>query len=140
MILFVSENIESPKFNHSKVKQWIKHVARHHNKIAGHISFIFCNDDKILEINNQYLQHDYYTDIITFDYSTPNTISGDIFISVETVASNAGKFETSFDEELHRVIIHGILHLCGFADQLPEQRKQMTLLENQALEILLKEM
>jgi rRNA maturation RNase YbeY len=136
MILFISENITPPTFNHTKVKQWIKAVATNHDRKTGDISFIFCDDSKILEINQKYLKHDYYTDIITFDYSTGKVISGDIFISVETVASNAGKFDTAFDTEMSRVIIHGVLHLCGYDDQTAELRKQMTLLENEALELL----
>jgi probable rRNA maturation factor len=135
MILFLAENISLPAFGHTQVKQWIKAVAKRHDRKTGDISLIFCDDAKILEINQQYLNHDYYTDIITFDYSEGKLISGDIFISVETVATNAGKFNTAFSNELHRVIIHGILHLCGFDDHTPELRKQMTLLENEALEL-----
>jgi rRNA maturation RNase YbeY len=135
MILFISENITSPAFNHTKVKRWVKTVAINHERTTGDISFIFCDDAKILEINQKYLKHDYYTDIITFDYSTGKVISGDIFISVDTVASNAEKFDTGFNREILRIIIHGILHLCGYDDQTPELRKQMTLLENEALDL-----
>ena len=136
MILFLAENISLPAFGHTQVKQWIKAVAKRHDRKTGDISLIFCDDTKILEINQQYLNHDYYTDIITFDYSERKLISGDIFISVETVASNAEKFDTGFENELLRVIIHGVLHLCGFDDQSDELRKQMTLLENEALNML----
>ena len=94
---------------------------------------MFCDDQKILEVNNQYLEHDYYTDIITFDYTTGNTISGDIFISLDTVKSNADEYGADFETELHRILIHGILHLCGNDDKSPELRADMTNKENKAL-------
>ncbi|HOL29271.1 MAG TPA: rRNA maturation RNase YbeY, partial [Paludibacteraceae bacterium] len=109
-----------------------------YEKKVGEIAYIFCNNERILEINRQYLQHDYYTDIITFDDSTDSTISGDIFISLETVKSNAEDFSVDFEEELHRVIIHGILHLCGQDDITPELKAEMTRKENKALEELKK--
>ena len=100
-----------------------KNVAGIYGKKCGDISYIFCSDEKILEINREYLDHDYYTDIITFDYTEKNRISGDIFISIDTVKSNADEFEVSYEEELHRIIIHGILHLCGINDKGPERKR-----------------
>ena len=102
----------------------------------GEISYIFCNDEKILEVNRQYLQHDYYTDIITFDYTEGDKISGDLFISLDTVRSNAEQFHQSYEQELHRVIIHGILHLCGINDKGPGEREIMEKNENEALALL----
>ena len=133
MIQFLNENTKAPSLRKRDVTQWIKNTAEKHGKKTGEIAFIFCNDDKILEINRQYLQHDYYTDIITFDYSQGNIISGDIFISLDTVKTNAEQFEVTYEQELHRIIIHGILHLCGQDDKTPESRKTMTAKENEAL-------
>ena len=112
---------------------WIKKVAADYGKKIGEIAYIFCNDDKILEVNRQYLQHDYYTDIITFDYTEDDVISGDIFISLDTVKSNSEEQGTEYDEELHRVIIHGILHLCGINDKGEGERAIMEAAENKAL-------
>jgi rRNA maturation RNase YbeY len=100
---------------------------------VGDIAYIFCNDEKILEINRQYLGHDYFTDIITFDYDEGDIISGDLFISLDTVRSNAEEQGTNYDEELYRVIIHGILHLCGINDKGPGEREIMEAAENEAL-------
>lgn len=133
MIQFLSENIKAPTLRKRDVTQWIKNTAEQYGKKTGEIAFVFCNDDKILEINRQYLQHDYYTDIITFDYSQKNIISGDIFISLDTVKTNAEQFGIAFEQELHRIVIHGILHLCGQDDKTPELKKTMTAKENEAL-------
>lgn len=122
-----------PVLEKQKLNRWIKEVAADYNKKVGDIAYLFCNDERILEVNKQYLDHDYFTDIITFDYSERNIISGDIFISLETVESNAKDFGVSFQDELHRIIIHGILHLCGNDDKTPELRKEMTTKENNAL-------
>ena len=124
-----------PAIDKSKVKNWIKAVAESYGRKTGEVSYIFCNDERILQVNNHYLQHDYYTDIITFDYSTAKTISGDIFISLDTVKSNSEAFNTDYSTELHRIIIHGILHLCGNDDKTPELRAQMTEKENLALQL-----
>ena len=113
--------------------EWLRKVADSYGKRLGDIAYIFCSDDKILEVNRQYLQHDYYTDIITFDYTEGDRISGDIFVSLDTVRSNARQFGTQYDDELHRVIVHGILHLCGIDDKGPGQREQMEAAENRAL-------
>ena len=102
----------------------------------GDISYIFCSDEVILRVNREYLQHDYFTDIITFDYTEGDLISGDLFISLDTVKTNAEKFGTPYEEELHRVIIHGILHLCGIDDKGPGEREVMEQNENDALELL----
>jgi rRNA maturation RNase YbeY len=135
MIQFITEEVKMPAIDKSKVKNWIKAVAESYGRKTGDVSYIFCNDERILQVNNQYLQHDYYTDIITFDYSTATTISGDIFISLDTVKSNSETFGTDYYTELHRIIIHGILHLCGNDDKTPELRKLMTEKENAALKI-----
>lgn len=137
-VIFETEGVEIPSIlDEQKTIEWIDKVATSHNKEVGDLTYIFCSDEKILEINNQYLQHDYYTDIITFDYSEDNIISGDIFISLDTVKSNSEQFKTEYKEELHRVIIHGILHLSGFSDHTEEEEKQMRNLENQALKLIL---
>ena len=113
--------------------EWIKAVAATYEKRIGEIAYIFCSDEKILEVNRQYLQHDYYTDIITFDYCEGNRLSGDLFISLETVKTNSEQFNTPYEEELHRTIIHGILHLCGINDKGPGEREIMEAAENKAL-------
>ena len=136
MIQYFTENVPMPTLKKQKINRWIKRTANNYEKKVGEIAYIFCNNERILEINRQYLQHDYYTDIITFDDSTNSVISGDIFISLETVKSNAEDFSVDFEEELHRVIIHGILHLCGQDDTTPEMKAEMTRKENMALEEL----
>lgn len=136
MITFDCENVAMPKIKKRVVAKWIKEVAKDHNKKVGDIGYLFVNDDKILEVNNEYLQHDYYTDIITFDYCEDNILSGDLVISLDTVASNAQLFEKDYNEELHRVIIHGILHLCGINDKGPGEREIMEAEENKALQTL----
>ena len=136
MIVYNADDVKMPSFSKRKVSNWIKQVAGNHGKRVGDISYIFCSDDKILEVNREYLQHDYYTDIITFDYSEGDVISGDLFISVDTVATNAQKFGEAFNNELHRVIIHGILHLCGIDDKAEGARKIMEENEDNALSIL----
>ena len=135
MIIFSTENVKMRNFRKRKISQWIKAVAEKFNKRVGEISYIFCSDSKILEINMEYLNHDYYTDIITFDYSENDIISGDIFISIDTVRSNAEKYGESYEKELNRVIIHGILHLCGIDDKAKGARAIMEKNENDALKI-----
>lgn len=136
MIQFLSENVEIPDIDQKKIIRWIKSVAGKYNKKTGTVSYVFCDDERILQVNKQYLQHDYYTDIITFDYSTDRTISGDIFISLDTVSSNANELGVHFDQELKRIMIHGILHLCGQDDKNSESRAEMTRKENEALKQL----
>lgn len=135
-IVFQTENIDFPNIKKQTTKNWIKSVAERYEKKIGEISYIFCTDAKILEVNNQYLLHDFYTDIITFDYSADDKISGDIFISLDTVLSNSQKYKTNYDEELHRVIIHGILHLCGLKDKSESDAKKMRRAEEEALKSL----
>ena len=108
-------------------------MAAGYGKKIGEIGYLFVNDDKILEVNNEFLGHDYYTDIITFDYSEGKILNGDIYISLDTVFTNADKFGRPYDEELHRVIIHGILHLCGINDKGPGEREIMEAAEDKAL-------
>lgn len=134
MIQYISENVSLPVLQKQKTNRWIKEIAAGYDKIVGEIAYIFCSDERILEVNKQYLQHDYYTDIITFDYSDGKVISGDIFISVDTVKTNAEEFGVTFEQELNRIIIHGILHLCGQDDKTPELRLEMTRKENLAIE------
>lgn len=134
-ILYLSEDIEMPDINQEETTAWIKKVANNYNKYIGEISYIFCSDSRILEVNRQYLQHDYYTDIITFDYCKGNRLAGDIFISLDTVKSNSESFHTLYSDELNRTIIHGILHLCGINDKGPGEREIMEAAENKALRI-----
>ena len=136
MISYNTENVKMPALPRRATNAWIRAVAAHYGKKVGDVAYIFCDDAKILEVNRQYLQHDYYTDIITFDYCEGNTLHGDIFVSLDTVRSNAAEFGATFDNELHRILIHGILHLCGQADKTPEARAEMTRKENDALTLL----
>ncbi len=135
-ITYHVEETESPPIKKRIITDWIKKIAAKYSKKVGEIAYIFCSDDKILEINTQFLQHDYYTDIITFDYTEGEYISGDIFISLDTVRSNSEKFNTKYYDELHRTIIHGILHLCGIDDKGEGAREIMEKNENEALTIL----
>lgn len=135
-IIYQSEDVKFPPIKRRLTSKWIKSIITSYQFKVGDISYIFCSDDKILEINKQYLQHDYYTDIITFDYSDEFVISGDLFISLDTIRTNAEKFETNYADELNRVIIHGILHLCGINDKTNEEQELMTKSENKALEAL----
>ncbi len=135
MISYTSENVAMPKLRRRAVTAWIKRVAATYGKTVGDVGYCFVDDERILSVNNTYLHHDYYTDIITFDYSSGDTISGDIFISIDTVRSNAILYDKAFADELHRVIIHGILHLCGINDKSPAEREVMEQAENQALTI-----
>ncbi|MEA5129560.1 MAG: rRNA maturation RNase YbeY [Proteiniphilum sp.] len=132
-ITFDVENVDFPKIKKRETANWIKSVARNYEKQTGDISYLFCNDEKILEVNRQYLQHDFYTDIITFDYTEGDRISGDIFISLDTVLSNSIQYNADFEEELYRVIIHGILHLCGLNDKSETEQQQMKAAEEEAL-------
>lgn len=125
-----------PKIRKRDTSAWIKAVAASYGRKVGDIGYMFVDDEKILEVNREYLGHDYYTDIITFDYDEGDTINGDLVISLDTVRTNAEKFGKTYEEELHRVIIHGILHLCGINDKGPGEREIMEAAENKALEIL----
>ncbi len=135
MITYNVEGVKMPKIKKRENSAWVKAVAASYGKKVGEIAYIFVNDEKILEVNRQYLSHDYYTDIITFDYCEGDTISGDLFISLDTVRTNAEQVGTTYEQELHRVIIHGILHLCGINDKGPGEREIMEAAENKALAI-----
>lgn len=133
MIEVLSQNVEKPALDWEMVERWIVEVARRHGRRTGALTYIFCDDARILEVNKEFLNHDYFTDIITFDDTTGRLIRGDIFISLDTVASNAETVGTTYDDELMRVIIHGILHLCGINDKGPGEREIMEAHENDAL-------
>ena len=133
--IWTSQKIALPDLDYDKVERWIADVAAAHNCILGPLAYIFCNDARILEVNREFLNHDYFTDIITFDNSRGRMVSGDMFISLDTVASNADGIGVPYDQELMRVIIHGVLHLCGINDKGPGEREIMERHENEALEM-----
>ena len=135
-ISYTTDGVEMPSFDTQRIENWIVSDARGFGKTVGAFTYIFCNDDKILEVNRKYINHDYYTDVITFDYSRPMRISGDVFISLDTVRSNAILLGKTYDNELMRVIIHGILHLCGVDDKGPGEREIMERHEDEALALL----
>lgn len=137
MILYNAEGVKMPAIKRRENSAWVKAVAASYGKKVGEIAYIFVNDKKILDVNRQYLQHDYYTDIITFDYTDDDTISGDLFISLDTVRSNAEQIGTTYEQELRRVIIHGILHLCGINDKGPGEREKMEAAEDKALNMII---
>jgi rRNA maturation RNase YbeY len=136
MIIYNSEGVQLPKIRKRDTTAWIRRVAATYGKKVGEVGYMFVDDEKILEVNREYLGHDYYTDIITFDYCEGNTLNGDLVISLDTIKTNAEKFHKEYDEELHRVIIHGILHLCGINDKGPGEREIMEAAENKALALL----
>ena len=129
-------DIRMPAIARREVTRWVRAVAATYGKTVGDVAYIFCDDEKILDVNRQYLQHDYYTDIITFDYTEANRIGGDLFISVDTVRTNAEGLGKDYSDELHRVINHGILHLCGSNDKGPGERQVMEAAEDRALSLL----
>lgn len=135
-ISYQTDGVKMPAIKKRETGAWIKAVVATYDKKVGEIAYIFCSDEKILEVNREYLQHDYYTDIITFDYCEGNIVSGDLFISLDTVKTNSEQFKTEYNEELHRTIIHGVLHLCGINDKGPGEREIMEAAENKALELL----
>lgn len=135
MITYSAENVKMPSIKKREVTKWIRAVAATYGRKVGEVGYLFCDDEKILEVNREYLQHDYYTDIITFDYDEDNVINGDLVISLDTIRTNAELFNKTYDEELYRVIIHGILHLCGINDKGPGEREIMEAAENKALEM-----
>ena len=136
MITYNTDGVKMPKLKKREITKWIKTVAEIHGRIVGEIGYLFVNDEKILECNRDYLGHDYYTDIITFDYDEGSQINGEIVISLDTVHTNAEKFGKTYEEELYRVIIHGILHLCGINDKGPGEREIMEVNEDKALLLL----
>lgn len=125
-----------PAIDTQTVTTWVQAVAASYGRRVGDIAYIFVDDEEILRVNRQFLQHDYYTDIITFDYCAGSLISGDLFISLDTVRTNAEGLRVAYEQELHRVIIHGILHLCGLGDKGPGERELMEAAENRALALL----
>ncbi len=133
---WLAEGVGMPGLDFGKIQDWIIRVAGGHDRIVGELSYIFCNDEKILEVNRRFLQHDYYTDIITFDTTRGRMLGGDMFISLDTVRTNAATVGADYATELRRVIIHGVLHLCGINDKGPGEREIMEAEENKALAML----
>ena len=136
MISYEASGVKFPNIKKRETTAWIRQVAESYGKKVGEIGYLFVDDEQILEVNQQFLSHDYYTDILTFDYCEGKILNGDIIISLDTVFTNADKFGRPYDEELHRVIIHGILHLCGIDDKEPGEREIMEAAENKALSLL----
>lgn len=134
-ILWTVDGVMLPALDFKKIELWINEVAKSHGRIMGDLAYIFCDDNKIIEVNRKFLNHDYFTDIITFDYSRGKLISGDMFISLDTVASNAIELKVEKEKELNRVIIHGVLHLCGINDKGPGEREIMEMNEDKALQM-----
>ena len=133
---FFCEDVERPRVKYIALKKWIKEVIESHKKRVGKIEYIFCSDEYLLDMNKKYLKHDYYTDVITFDYTTPHSVAGDIFISWEMVRNNAEDVGTTAEHELLRILAHGLLHLTGQGDKTPESKEEMTRKEEQALLIM----
>ena len=135
MFSFSTKDIPMPKLDFKTIEIWLEEIANDYDKNVGNLNYLFCDDEEILRINREFLQHDYFTDIITFDYSIRGRVAGDIFISVDTVRSNAEELNIPFNNELLRVISHGLLHLCGIDDKGPGEREIMEAEENKALEL-----
>lgn len=125
-----------PSIDTAAVTSWIERVAAGYGKRVGEVHYIFVSDERILEVNREFLHHDYYTDHIGFDYTVDNILSGDLYLSLDTIRSNAEQLGEDYDRELHRVIIHGILHLCGLKDKTPFERSEMQAAEDAALSLL----
>ncbi|WBX99617.1 rRNA maturation RNase YbeY [Chryseobacterium gambrini] len=123
MIQFFYENL--PESVNTEYKKWLEDLILSEEKKLGEINYIFCDDEYLLKVNQDYLQHDYYTDIITFDYVKGKTISGEIFVSLQRISDNASTLSRNYEEELRRVLAHGILHLCGYKDKTEEEELQM---------------
>ena len=134
-INILSQGVDAPQFDLTLLTRWVEEVAASHGRRVGRLTYVFCDDEYILQTNREFLQHDYYTDIITFDYSTTRRISGDMVISLDTVRSNAQQGGVGENDELCRVVIHGVLHLCGINDKGPGEREVMEQHENAALAI-----
>lgn len=134
-ILWSAEQVQIPEVNYRMLEKWISRVAEVHGRVVGNIVYVFCDDEYILRTNREFLQHDYYTDIITFDYCKGKVISGDLVISLDTVRSNAEGLGVPYMQEFLRVVIHGILHLCGINDKGPGEREIMERNEDEALEL-----
>ena len=133
-IVFQSEEeLDFSVSKESSIKDWIKKIILKEGKSCGQLYYFFCSDEHLLNINKEFLNHDTYTDIITFDYSEKKAISGEIFISIDRVRENAGKYKVTFEKELLRTVIHGVLHLCGYGDKKPTDKKKMRAKEDEAL-------
>ena len=135
MISFQNQSISFKLKDKTKLKHWIKSIVNKEKNVVGTLNYIFCSDDELLEINVKHLNHNTFTDIITFDYTEDKKISSDIFISIDRVIENSKKFDTSFENELHRVMIHGVLHLCGYKDKTKSDAELMRKKENWALKL-----
>ncbi len=133
---YSEEQVQMPKLREELLRNWIEVVAKKYDKILGELCYFFCSDEYILKANREFLQHDYYTDIITFDNTEDDCLAGDLLISLETVASNAELLKLSFEDELHRVIIHGILHMAGLGDKEEDEARLMRQAEDEALSML----
>ncbi|ROT09623.1 rRNA maturation RNase YbeY [Muribaculaceae bacterium Isolate-104 (HZI)] len=132
-IFWTADGVDMPPLDYEFIAHWLEEVAKNHDRMVGPMNYIFCDDKKILEVNIEFLNHDYFTDIITFDYSRRRLVSGDMYISLETVASNASGLGVDYMTELKRVIVHGLLHLCGINDKGEGEREIMEMHENEAL-------
>ena len=135
MISFGTQNVEMPLLDLSKVDIWLQEIASRHDRKISNLNYLFCDDAEILKVNREFLHHDYFTDIITFDYSRKGKVGGDLYISLDTVKSNAEELGEAYTRELLRVIVHGLLHLCGIDDKGPGEREIMERNENEALEV-----
>lgn len=135
MITYFTQDIPFTFKSKRLTSRWLKAVAEAEGKKVGDIAVIFCSDKYLLDINIKYLKHNYYTDIITFDYCEGNRLSGDLFISVDSVRENANEYGSSFEDELNRVIVHGVLHLMGYDDHTDEDITQMRAKENACLQL-----
>ena len=135
MISFQNQSISFKLKDKTKLKLWIKSIVNKEKHVIGTLNYIFCSDDELLEINIKHLNHNTFTDIITFDYTEDKKISSDIFISIDRVIENSKKFDTCFENELHRVMIHGVLHLCGYKDKTKSDAELMRKKENWALKL-----
>ena len=136
MITYNTINVTMPRLVETEVSAWVRSTAATYNKKVGDINYIFVDDETMLDINRRFIGHDYYTDHIGFDYSKDDSLSGDIYISLDTVKSNAELYQVKPEEELRRIIIHGLLHLCGFRDKTDEERELMQQAEDKALKAL----
>lgn len=136
MITYNSYGSVMPELDERSTTAWLRRVAEKHGRRVGDINYIFCNDEEILALNRQYIGHNYYTDHIGFDYSAGRILSGDIYVGIETVETNAALFNKTYDNELRRVIVHGLLHLVGIKDKTPEERAEMETAEDEALSLI----
>lgn len=125
-VFFFQENVSVLDLDEEKIGKWLSDVVVAENRTMGVVNVVFCNDEYLLELNIKHLNHDYYTDILTFDYCEDRVVSGDLFISWERIKDNATQVGTQLIDELHRVCVHGVLHLCGYKDKSPEDKKLMT--------------